>query len=124
MDFALDKNKINLSGDAILRRAGYGFIHDSKTGKDSYVRRMTRDFYPRLHMYVKEDQQSVVFSLHLDQKRASYQGSHMHNAEYDGPIVAGEVERLKQVVMGLIGQQQPQGRPVETKESKPWYKFW
>ncbi|NTW22367.1 hypothetical protein HGA34_02350 [Candidatus Falkowbacteria bacterium] len=121
MDFSLDKNKINLSGDVILRRAGYGFIHDSKTGKDSYVRRMTRDFYPRLHMYVKEDQQSVVFSLHLDQKRASYQGSHMHNAEYDGPIVAGEVERLKQVVMGLLSQPAPGAQP---ESEKKWYKFW
>lgn len=123
MDFALDKNKINLSGDAILRRAGYGFIHDSKTGKDSYVRRMTRDFYPRLHMYLKEDQQNIVFSLHLDQKRASYAGNHMHSAEYDGPVVTAEVEHLKQVVIELLGQQQAMAAS-EIKPDKKWYHFW
>lgn len=121
MDFSLDKNKIRLSGDHIVRRAGYGFIHDHKTGKDSYVRRLTRDHYPRLHMYLKEDAERIYFSLHLDQKRASYQGSHMHSAEYDGPVVAGEVERLKQVVMGLIGQAQPTPQP-EVK--RKWYQFW
>ena len=110
MDFALDKNKVNMSGDAIVRRAGYGFIHDQRSGKDSYMRRLTGDYYPRFH---------------LDQKRASYQGNHMHNAEYDGPLVVGEVERLKQVVIGLIDQQQAANRPKEKEEEKsPWYKFW
>lgn len=123
MDFALDKNKVNMSGDAIVRRAGYGFIHDQRSGKDSYMRRLTGDYYPRFHMYLKEDQQNIIFSLHLDQKRASYQGNHMHNAEYDGPLVVGEVERLKQVVIGLIGQQQAANRPKED-DKRPWYKFW
>ncbi|NTU99058.1 hypothetical protein HGA64_03575 [Candidatus Falkowbacteria bacterium] len=123
MDFSLDKNKISLSGDGILRRAGYGFIHDNRTGKDSYVRRLTRDFYPRLHMYLKEDQERIFFSLHLDQKHASYQGNNMHNAEYDGPIVAGEVERLKQVVIGLMSQPAPAPKPEQEKKSS-WYQFW
>jgi hypothetical protein len=121
MDFALDKNKINMSGDAIIRRAGYGFIHDHRSGKDSYMRRLTGDYYPRFHMYLKEDQQNIIFSLHLDQKRASYQGNHMHNAEYDGPLVVGEVERLKQVVIGLITQSATVPQP---QAKKKWYKFW
>jgi hypothetical protein len=45
----------------------------------------------------------VVFNLHFDQKQASYEGSHMHSAEYDGEIVGGEVARLRQII-GLIDE--------------------
>jgi hypothetical protein len=95
MKLSVNKKRLNLNPEAFLRRAGYAFIHDSVTGKDSFVRRFTRDFYPRLHMYFEDLPDRIVFNLHLDQKKASYAGSHMHSAEYEGAAVEGEIERLK-----------------------------
>ena len=127
MDFALDKSRVGMSGEQILRRAGYAFIHSHETGKDSFVRRLSRDHYPRLHMYVKEADGRILFSLHLDQKQASYRGSHMHNAEYGGPVVEQEVSRLKQVVLGLIADKQRAAQTAKESESfgrAKWYQFW
>lgn len=89
---------MTMSGEQFLRQAGYGFIHDHRSGHDSYVRRLGSGHYPRLHMYVQNEGDNIIFNLHFDQKQASYEGSHMHNAEYDGEIVAGEIDRLKSLL--------------------------
>lgn len=81
-----------------MRRAGYGFIIDRKTGNETFVRNLGREHYPRFHMYIKEDEEKIKFSLHLDQKKTSYAGTRAHNAEYDTPIVKQEVERLKNML--------------------------
>ncbi len=83
-----------------LRRAGYAFIPEREDGQASFARRLSRDFYPRFHIYFtenqdKDGQEMVIFNLHLDQKRPGYQGFNRHNAEYDGEVVATEMERLK-----------------------------
>lgn len=122
MDFAVDKTKVSLSGDNVMRQAGYGHISDYKTGHDSYVRRFTQDHYPRLHLYLKDEPDKLIFSLHLDQKKASYAGSHMHSAEYDGKIVEDEVMRLKNLIVRLVSEQRNVSS-IQQEEKKPWYKF-
>lgn len=92
-----------------LRRAGYGYIESRHTGLGSFVRHFGRNRYPRLHMYIHQNEDEIEFSLHLDQKQASYKGSHAHNAEYDGDIVEQELLRLR----GLIG-----GGVINNKRSK------
>ncbi|MCK4553533.1 hypothetical protein KAU19_01040 [Candidatus Parcubacteria bacterium] len=99
MKLIVNTNQLDVAPEQFLRRAGYGYIRDRRTGKDSFARRLGSGHYPRLHMYIKESDDSIIFDLHLDQKQASYAGAHAHNAEYGGEIVEGEVERLK----GLIG---------------------
>ena len=66
--------------------------------QDSFVRRLGRNYYPRFHMYIEEKEDQIVFSLHIDQKRPSYQGAHAHNAEYEGEVVKAEIERLKEII--------------------------
>ena len=78
-----------------MRQAGYSYLRDRNTGKDSFVRRAGSNFYPRFHVYINEGEEKVVFNLHLDQKKPSYQGAHAHNAEYEGEVVEAEAERLK-----------------------------
>ncbi len=102
MNFAIDKNRLNSSGLEIMHRAGYAFFRDPKSGEESFVRRPYGDFYPRFHLYLSEKNGHLVFNLHLDQKKASYAGSHKHNADYDGEVVQTEINRLKQVILGLI----------------------
>jgi hypothetical protein len=113
MKLAINKKRLNLNPDVFLRRVGYGHIHDSVTGHDSYVRRFSRDFYPRFHMYFEDLPDRVVFNLHLDQKQASYEGSHMHNAEYEGEAVANEMERLKGF---LIEESSAEGLSIDKPE--------
>lgn len=78
-----------------LRRAGYVPFRDPKSGEHSFVCRLGPDFYPRFHLYLHEDDQWITFSLHLDQKQASYAGSHMHSGEYEGEHVEREMERIR-----------------------------
>lgn len=108
MKLIVGKNQINNAPEDFLRQVGYAYIFDKHAGKGSFVRRLTRDHYPRLHMYLKSEKEKVVFNLHLDQKKASYQGSNMHNAEYDGEVVETEIERLKNIILGGINAQKSQ----------------
>ncbi len=82
----------------LLRKAGYAYFIDPKTKEDSYVLRLTGDFYPRFHIYVKESTSEFVINLHLDQKKPSYEGGPKHAGEYTGPVVEREIERLERWV--------------------------
>ena len=87
-----------------LRSAGYVFIPEREDGERSFARRLSRDFYPRFHIYFKEQTDSkgetqVVFFLHLDQKRPGYAGFNRHNAEYDGELVEAEGARLQSLLL-------------------------
>jgi hypothetical protein len=113
MKLSVNKKRLNLNPEMFLRRTGYAFIHDSVTGHDSFVRRFTRDFYPRFHIYFEDLEDRTVFNLHLDQKKASYAGSHMHSAEYEGPAVENEIERLKGF---LIEDSRAEGLSIDKPE--------
>ena len=78
-----------------ILRAGYHEHRDPYTGKMSFSHRLGSYHYPRFHLYITEGETEVLCDLHLDQKQASYAGSHMHSGEYDGETVEREVERLK-----------------------------
>ncbi len=99
MKITIQKKYLSEQAEQFIRtRAGYAHIHSHHTDQDSFVLRLTRDHYPRLHMYIKDLGEKVEFNLHLDQKQASYQGNHMHNAEYDGAVVEREIARLKNLL--------------------------
>lgn len=78
-----------------LRRAGYALI-TNRDGGVSFVRRLSGGFYPRFHLYVEPSGDKFSFNLHLDQKKASYEGVARHSGEYDGELVIEEINRLKQ----------------------------
>ncbi|MCU0679844.1 MAG: hypothetical protein MUF50_00875 [Planctomycetes bacterium] len=92
----------NLSNpQTFLRREGWAHIVDRARGKESFVKRLTRDFYPRIHLYVVGEGDYYILDAHLDQKQVSYAGAeHMHNAEYDHPAVREALEELKSVLSG------------------------
>jgi hypothetical protein len=97
MKLVINKQKVlDFKPDHFLRQAGWAYIFDKRREQESYVKRLTRDFYPRLHLYVKETPEHFTLEVHLDQKQASYQGVRMHNAEYDGPVVEGALQDLAQ----------------------------
>ena len=99
MKFGIKKKVLEENIENILRKAGYNLIHSYHTKKDSFVRRLTRDHYPRFHIYVKDNNDIIVIDIHLDQKKASYDNTHVHNAEYDNEIIDDEIKRLKEKIL-------------------------
>jgi len=79
-----------------IRRCGYGEYYDNRMKKTSYMKRARMsDMFPRFHIYIQDEGDSIVFDLHLDQKRGSYEGSSMHSGEYEGAAVEREAERIR-----------------------------
>ena len=50
----------------------------------------------------KEGRDLIVIEMHLDQKKASYVGTKMHSAEYDGEVVEAEIENLKNLMRTYV----------------------
>jgi hypothetical protein len=98
MKLVINKNQLDSAPQMFLRRAGYAYITDHRSGQESFVRTFGRNFYPRFHLYIEENNEQAVFNLHLDQKKPSYAGAHAHSAEYDGETVEAEMERIKSLL--------------------------
>ncbi len=98
-------NNLTYTPDNILRNCGYFSIFDQKNQKKSFVRKLTRNRYPRFHLYLKEDNREVVFDLHLDQNKTIYSGAKAHNADYDSSEVKQELVRIFQEVKKAIPEQ-------------------
>lgn len=89
-----------------MRRLGYS--PDRRTGfpaqrsaaqESSYQRRLGRLVYPRFHVYVNQDSSDLlVLNIHVDMKKTSYEGSHAHSGEYDGPLLEEEAARIQQYI--------------------------
>lgn len=74
----------------IQERIGRGRDFD----EERFIRPLRGASYPRFHASVTEHGGKVTCSLHLDQKRPSYEGSHAHSGEYDGPVLEEERTRI------------------------------
>jgi len=85
----------------LLRRAGYA-LHQNRDGEISYVRRIQGADYPRFHVYVNREEPGTMIemTLHLDEKKPSYEGFTAHAGQYDGPLIETERDRLLGVISG------------------------
>ena len=98
-----------------MRRAGYSVFNNPNSGISSYTKRLTRDYYPRFHVYIEIDKDKRQFiNLHLDQKKPSYPGAHAHSGEYEG----GQVEPEGQRLAGLIKNQVDNQKQGNTGDKK------
>ncbi len=91
MTFTIANSNYNLRD--FMKKLGYQPIGVSPEGQLNCIRPLAGD-YPRYHAYVKESPQGFVFNLHLDQKKAVYEGVHAHNGEYDGELITEERARI------------------------------
>jgi len=80
------------------RSIGYIFQREVSEKEASFIRPLDRGGYPRFHIYLKMNDEDLLFGLHLDQKRPVYKEAHDHAAEYDGAVVKNEAERIKQAL--------------------------
>ncbi len=91
MKFAIKNTGENTTN--LMRKIGYLFQKENQ-----FVRPLGRSGYPRFHLYIEENNDELIFSLHLDQKRPVYKTAHDHAAEYQGKVVEAEAERIKQIL--------------------------
>jgi hypothetical protein len=104
MKLTVNLKQLGAAPEIWLRSVGYVFITERESGQESFARRLTRDFYPRFHIYFtratgKNGEELITFNLHLDQKRPGYEGYSRHNAEYDGEVVEREIARLQSLIL-------------------------
>ncbi|HOZ56462.1 MAG TPA: hypothetical protein PLH29_04520 [bacterium] len=100
MKFIVKKNELKSTAAHTVQRAGYKFIIDRNTGKESFVKILNSTGYPRFHLYLEENGDNIILNLHLDQKKPIYQGQKAHSGEYDSAIVNEEADRLKSLFVG------------------------
>ena len=99
MRFQIPQSRLRYNLQETLRKCGYFMIQDRRSGKDSYVKRLSQSqHYPRFHLYIDEKDNQLQFNLHLDQKQASYKGQTAHSGEYDDPMVKEEAERIQSLI--------------------------
>lgn len=77
---------------------------------------MGSDLYPRFHAYIEDRNGGMQVNLHLDQKQASYEGSHAHGGEYEGTLVTKEMERIKDFVERIKNESKPSELPKPEKK--------
>lgn len=85
--------KLNQNPEFLIRRCGYGLVHDLRATEISYSRRLGGGIYPRFHLYINSVD-PLVLNLHLDQKQASYEGFTKHSGDYDSDLVKQEAQRI------------------------------
>jgi len=78
-----------------MNRLGYHEHGDRQTGQVSFIRRLRQMDYPRFHVYLEPIQEGVAINLHLDEKKASYEGFNRHGGQYDGDLVLNEAQRIQ-----------------------------
>lgn len=116
-------NNLSQNIYTVLRRCGYMPIHDRRSGKDSFSRKLSTGHYPRFHLYLSENSGSLTFDLHLDQNENRYEGQTAHNADYDSDQVKNELESVYNVVSqyqsGEAASQSPAKSPLDLADEKP-----
>lgn len=113
MKLPISHSDLDSTPHAFMREAGYFYIVSRHTGQGSYTRPLGNGHYPRFHAYIDEEGEKVTVNLHLDQKQASYEGTAAHSGEYDGPLVSGEIERLRRLIKPGSGRgSRPSSAPL------------
>ena len=95
--------KKNLHPKDVIRKCGYGELHDKKYNTISYTRKLGGGHYPRFHIYYEEFPTYFEVALHLDQKQPSYGKETAHSGDYDGPAVENEARRMTEIVSEIYG---------------------
>ena len=89
------KQELTKTSYQLMREAGYLPITDRRSGKQSYVYRLTSNRYPRFHVYIEEEEETYLkIHLHLDHREHGF-GQKLHDTEYQGANVEQESARIQ-----------------------------
>jgi hypothetical protein len=100
MIFKISQDSLKENLVFFMKRAGYFCLGQTDNENElSFVRSIRAENYPRFHVIARQDKgKEIVFNLHLDQKKTVYKNSKAHSADYDGPLLDNEAERIKGMV--------------------------
>ena len=97
MEFSLNEGLTKENIYNLMRKIGYRFQEKNKSKAELiFIKPLAGNDYPRFHIYLKIKDKSLIFNLHLDQKKPTYEGAPAHAGEYEGEIVEKESERIKE----------------------------
>lgn len=96
MTFKLNNFNYNIIN--LAREIGYHPLKYTEEGELNCVRPLAGQDYPRFHIYLKESKEILTFSIHLDQKKPSYEGTAAHGGDYESETVKDEVRRIKEII--------------------------
>jgi hypothetical protein len=116
--------QINTSRKNFMRICGYKEIFNPhKNNEVSYARSFDSGrFYPRFHIYIKDlPVQESEINLHLDMKKASYEGTSAHSGEYGGELVSREAKRIENISNKFNLEKTAQYEPLGFKKKTS---FW
>lgn len=79
----------------LLRRAGYA-MQQNKKREINFTRRIQEADYPRFHLYIHKEEPGklIELSIHIDEKKPSYEGHTAHSGQYEGKILEQERDRI------------------------------
>jgi hypothetical protein len=84
----------------LMRKTGYVFQRKDESKREIVFVRPPSG-YPRFHIFLKEENDSLIFNLHLDQKKPVYKGTTAHSGEYDTDLIEEEKQRIEKNLTGL-----------------------
>jgi len=85
----------------LMRKIGYHFVGKNREGEYNFIKPIGGGAFPRFDIYLKIENENLIFNLHLDQKRPIYKGAPAHAGEYEGEIVEKEAKRIKEILEKL-----------------------
>lgn len=82
----------------VLRRCGYKPWRDPRTGKESFIRRVSAAFYPRFHVLTYYKENLFIIDLHFDARRPMHRRGIRSYEDEESETVRQEAERIKQLI--------------------------
>jgi hypothetical protein len=101
----------------LLRRLGYG-EQTKFSGQTAFIKRVSGGDFPRYHAYVEDRDGGLQVNLHIDQKAATYEGSHAHSGEYEGSLVEQEMKYIVAWVNHWKQEESQQQQTAAQQKSK------
>lgn len=84
---------------ALIRKCGYIPWYDFRFKKASFIRRLTRAYYPRFHLnYFYNKEGSLILDLHLDARRPMHKKGIRTSEDEESEVVKKEGERIKRIL--------------------------
>ncbi len=103
----------------LMRRLGYG-EHIGHGGQISFSRRLSGGDFPRLHAYVEQRPNGLQINLHLDQKPVNLGSGSAHAGEYEGALVAREMQRILSMIQSFRLSAAAEREPTKPAKKGFW----
>lgn len=101
MEFAIIHNDRSIK--EIMRLIGYQGALFKKDGEFFIVRRLGKNDYPRFHLHGLQEEEAILFKLHLDESKPLFRGAVGHSGVHEGRAVGEEMKRIKSLLKSDLG---------------------